>query len=171
MKRVIRLSRYPLAVLSFALLIDACSKSSNNNSKGSGGNGDSTTTLAANISLMCLAPWKYDTSGIATNNSDTINLAGDSTVIPTCEKEDVWTFSQDSTGSLAQGATECVPGSPQTQSFTWNFSSNSQTLYASFNPILQEGVTVISLDSSQLSVYRDSTVLGVSYRYIVVLKH
>jgi hypothetical protein len=171
MKRLIRLSRYPLAILCVAMIINACSKTSSNKGNGNSTNPDSTAQVAANISLMTLSPWKYDTSGIATNNSDTINIGADTTVVPMCERGDVYTFLKDSTGSLTQGAQMCVPGSPQTEPFTWNFSSNGQTLYASFNPILQEGVTIITLDSTELSVYRDSTVDGITYRYIVTLTH
>jgi hypothetical protein len=169
MKRLIRLSRYPLAILCVAMIINACSKNSKNT--GNGTNPDSTAQLAANISLMTLSPWKYDTSGIATNNSDTINVGADTTIVPMCERDDVYTFYNDSTGSLNQGTLICVPGTPQTEPFTWNFNSNGTVLYSTFNPILQEGVTVITLNSTTLSVYRDSTVDGLTYRYIVTLKH
>jgi len=62
-------------------------------------------------------------------------------------------------------------GEAQTAPFTWSLSSDNKTLKASFNPILQEGVTIQTLDSLHLTVYRDSTLLGVTYRYIVQLKH
>lgn len=170
MKRSIRLSHYLPAVLLVAVIVVSCSKNAgtgNNNNN----NMDSTQNTASATAKLEAKPWKYDTSGLDTNNDGKIDQGGDTTVVPMCERDDLYTFNNDGTGSVNTGTQHCSANEAQTTAFTWTLSSDSKTLKASFNPILMEGVTVQTLDSVHLSVYRDSTVLGVTYRYVVQLKH
>jgi hypothetical protein len=167
MKSLIRLSHYIPALLLVVVIAIACSKNSNNNNTTT--KPDSTT--ATNPSLITSKPWTYDTSGLDTNNDGIIDIGGDTTVVHLCERDDIYTFKLDSTGTVNTGTNHCIAGEPQTEPFAWSLSTDQKTLRASFNPILQEGVTILKLDSVQWSVYRDSTVAGVTYRYIVILKH
>lgn len=166
MKSLIRLSNYLPAVLLVIVIAVACSKTSSNSN--STKPVDTTKTVMA---LIVAKPWKFDTSGFDTNNSGTINQGGDTTVVPPCQRDDIYTFNSDYTGSLNTGTRHCSVNESQTQAFAWSLSTDRKTLKASFNSVLQAGVTILKLDSLHWSVYRDSAMSGVTYRYIVQLKH
>ncbi|GGB13992.1 hypothetical protein GCM10011511_42180 [Puia dinghuensis] len=144
----------------------SCSKNN-----GNGNNNNNADSALIKTNLIVLSAWKYDTSGLDTNNSFTITQGGDTTVVPPCERDDSWTFASNNTGTVNTGTKHCTVGEAQTSSFTWSLSTDTKTLKASFNPVLQSGVTILKLDSTHFWVYRDSTYLGVNYRYIVELKH
>ena len=167
MKNRIRLPHYLLAVVIVLAIVTSCSKNSSN----SGNSSDSTAAYASATANLTASAWKYDTSGLDTNNDGKIDQGGDTTVVPLCERDDSWTFNKDNTGVANTGTLHCKVGEAQTTSFTWSLSSDVKTLKASFNPVLQAGVNVLLLDANHLSVSRDSTLLGVTYRYIVSLKH
>ncbi len=133
---------------------------------------DSSTNNPTNptVAVLTSAAWKYDTAGVDINKDGIIDL-GDTAALPSCERDDTFTFSTDSTGVMDEGPTKCNPGDLQSSPFTWKLMNNNTLLTASFNPILQEGVTVLKLDANHFSVYRDSTYLGASYRFILQLKH
>jgi hypothetical protein len=164
MKSLVRLSHYALAVLLVIAVVTSCSK---NGDKPNPGHQDTVTAT----SYITAKPWKYDTSGLDTNNDGKIDQGGDTTVVPLCERDDLYTFSMNNTGSVNTGSLHCTVGEAQTTAFTWSLSSDNKTFKASFNSVLQGGVTVLTLDSLHFAVYRDSTLLGVTYRYIVQLKH
>jgi hypothetical protein len=165
MKSLIRLEHCLPATLVACIIVTSCSKNSPNVHHSQ----DSTTaTITATITSK---PWKYDTSGLDTNHDGVIDQPADTSVVPLCERDDIYTFNADSTGTVNTGSLHCKVGEAQSSPFIWTLSSDGKTLKASFNPILQEGVTILTLDSAHFYVYRDSTVMGVSYRYIVSLKH
>ncbi|HXB07303.1 MAG TPA: hypothetical protein VNW04_09310 [Puia sp.] len=162
------MSHYFPAVLLVAVIVTSCSKNAGTGNKPNNQDSLTKVTITANITAK---PWKYDTSGLDTNNDGKIDQGGDTTIVPLCERDDLYTFNTDNTGSVNTGTLHCKVGEAQTTPFTWSLSSDNKTLKASFNPILQEGVTVLTMDSVHFSVSRDSTLLGVTYRYIVMLKH
>lgn len=168
MKSLIRLSPFLPAVLLVIVIVASCSKNSSKPPTPTPTHHDSTVAITTAITAK---PWKYDTSGFDTNNSGKITLGGDTTVVPMCERDDIFTFNTDFTGTDNTGTLHCKVGEPQTIPFTWALSADNKTLTSSFNPILQEGVTILEMDSVHFTVYRDSTLLGVTYRYIVQLKH
>jgi hypothetical protein len=168
MKSLIRLLRYVAAVLLVVFIVDSCSKNSSKPPTPTPTHQDTTVAIT---SAVTASPWKYDTSGLDTNNDGKIDIGGDTTVVPKCERDDIYTFNKDLTGSVNTGALHCKVGEAQTTAFTWALSTDNKTLTASFNPVLQEGVSILEMDSVHFTVYRDSTVLGVRYRYIVQLKH
>ncbi|MDR3716299.1 MAG: hypothetical protein P4L51_26135 [Puia sp.] len=148
---------FPIA---FFLVVSGCSKSSNNgNNSGS----------ESRMTLITRSAWKYDTSGID-NNMDGIVDIGDTT-IPACEKDNTYQFNADSTGLMNEGATKCNVNDPQTAAFTWSFNTAQTMLQSNFNPILVNGVNIFKLTDSTLVVYKDSTVFGISFRYLLSLKH
>lgn len=168
MKSLIRLSHYLPAILLVSVIVISCSKNSSKPPTPTPTHQDSTVAITTAITAK---PWKYDTSGLDTNNDGKIDVGGDTTIVPLCERDDIYTFNTDFSGSFNTGSLHCTAGEAQTTAFTWSLTSDNKTLKASFNPILQEGVTVLEMDSVHFAVYRDSTVLGVTYRYIVQLKH
>jgi hypothetical protein len=165
MKRLIRLSHYIPAVLLVIAVVTSCSK---NGDKVVNPNPKDTVSATTYITAK---PWKYDTSGLDTNNDGKIDQGGDTTVVPLCERDDLYTFNTDNTGSVNTGTLHCTVGEAQTTTFNWSLSPDNKTFKATFNSVLQSGVTVLTLDSLHFAVYRDSTLLGVTYRYIVQLKH
>jgi hypothetical protein len=169
MKSLIRLSHYFPAVLLVAVIVLSCNKSGVTGTKPN--NPDSTANSVSVTSTIEAKAWKYDTSGLDTNNDGKIDVGGDTTVVPLCDRDDLYTFNKDNTGSVNTGSMHCTVSEAQSTAFTWSLSADGKTLKASFNPILQEGVTVLTADSVHLTVYRDSTLMGVTYRYIVALKH
>jgi len=165
MKSLIHLSHYFPAVLLVTFIAISCSKNSTTGTKPN--NPDSTTKAVSVTTTITSQTWKYDTSGLDTNNDGKIDQGGDTTVVPLCQRDDIYTFNKDNTGSVNTGNLHCKVGEAQSTPFSWSLSSDGKTLKASFNPILQEGVSVLTADSVHLTVYRDSTLLGVTYRYIV----
>jgi len=168
MKSLIRLSPFLPAVLLVIVIVTSCSKNSSKPPTATPTHQDSTLAITTAITAK---PWKYDTSGLDTNNDGKIDIGGDTTVVKLCARDDIYTFNTDFTGIWNTGTQHCTVGEAQTTAFNWSLSSDNKTLKASFNPILMEGVTVLEMDSVHFTVYRDSAVLGVTYRFIVQLKH
>ena len=141
------------------LIWTACSKShsgSNNNN--------------SNMTLMTQAVWKYDTSGFDLTGDGKIDYPD--TVAQPCFKDNTFQFKTDSTVTVDEGATKCNSSDPQTTIYSWTISSsNPPILKSDADPVLVNGVTVQVLNSTQLQVYKDTTILGVSLRYILSLKH
>jgi hypothetical protein len=165
MKVQIRLFHYFPAVLLALVIAISCSKHS------TGGGSNNTDTAVSATTNLTSKPWKYDTSGLDLNNDGKIDVGGDTTVVHLCQRDDLYTFNKDNTGSVNTGSLHCTVGEAQTMPFTWSLSTDNKTLKASFYPVLQQGVTLLTLDSLHLSGYHDTLVLGVNYRLIVQLKH
>jgi hypothetical protein len=119
--------------------------------------------------LITQSVWRYDTSGIDLNKDGIVDI-GDTTVT-VCEKQYTYLFNKDSTGVLTAGAVKCDPSDPQTTNFTWSLTNNQTVLTASVNPLLSGGVNILSLDQNKFVVYKDTTLLGTSFRYLISLKH
>jgi hypothetical protein len=135
----------------------------------SGCHKSSSSPSNTNMDLITLAAWKYDTSGIDLNKDGVVSI-GDTTV-PLCEKEYTYLFNKDSTGILTEGTTKCNPSDPQTMNFTWSFTNNQTGLIASFSPLLSGGLNIFTLNTTSLILYKDTSLLGSSFRYIISLKH
>jgi hypothetical protein len=134
----------------------ACSKNSSSSSN-------------SRVALMTQAVWKYDTSGIDLNKDGIIDIAD---TLQACFKDDTYQFNKDSTGILNAGAIKCNSTDPQTSAFSWSISSgNPAILKSDVNPILAEGLTVLTLSSTKLTVYKDTTIQGIGFWYIFSLKH
>src|SRR5579859_3232794 len=109
MKSLIRPTYYLPAVLLATIIAISCSKNAGN---GSNNHTDSTATT---VSLIALSSWKYDTSGLDTNGDGIIDVGGDTTVVPLCERDDLYTFNKDYSGSVNTGTKHCVVGEAQTE--------------------------------------------------------
>jgi hypothetical protein len=145
------------ALITLAAAWAACSKNSSNSNSNS------------RVSLMTQAIWKYDTSGIDLNKDGTIDIAD---TLQACFKDNTYQFNKDSTGILNEGAIKCNSTDPQTSAFSWTISSgNPAILKSDVAPILAEGLTVLTLSSTKLTVYKDTTIQGIGLWYIFSLKH
>jgi len=151
----------PLAALFLTLLWASCSKSHSIENP----NNTNTTT-----SLVTQTSWRYDTSGIDLNKDGTVDVGGDS-LIATCEKDDIYTFKSDSTGTIDEGTVKCNASDPQTIPFKWSINSTQTVLTASAPPLLNGSINIFSLTSAKFILYKDTTVSGISVRYLVSLKH
>jgi hypothetical protein len=147
-----------LSILIVALALAACGKSSSNNNNSN------------NVTLLKKGTWKFDTAGVDINKDGIIDQE-DETLEP-CFKDNTYVFATDSTVVVDEGPTKCDAGDPQTATYPWKITSgNPATLTSSFNPILAEGLKVRTLTDTKLTVYKDTSLLGVSFWYIFSLKH
>ena len=151
----------PLTAVFLTILWASCSK---NHSVDNPNNTNTTT------SLVTQASWKYDTSGIDLNKDGIVDVGGDS-LIKACEKDDIYTFKSDSTGTIDEGAVKCNVSDPQTVPFKWSINSTQTVLTASAPPLLNGNINIFSLTSAKFILYKDTTVSGISVRYLVSLKH
>jgi hypothetical protein len=149
----------PLAALILTFTWAACSKSKS-------GTGSTNPT----VTLVTQASWKYDTSGIDLNKDGVVDIGGDS-LITACQKDDIYTFKSDSTGTLDEGATKCHVGDPQTAPFTWMLTSNNTIVSISSNTLLSGNINIFSLSSTKWILYKDTTISNIGVRYLVSLKH
>jgi len=146
------------AVIAFSTFMAACHKDTSSSSNSN------------SVTLITQAPWKYDTAGIDLNKDGIIDV-GDTT-ITACFKDNTYTFNKDSTGVMNEGATKCNVSDPQTVNFTWSITgSNPQVLKSNADTLLESGIGIYSISSTQWKLYKDTTVLGVSFYYILSLKH
>jgi hypothetical protein len=185
MKRLIRAAPYALFVLCLALIWTACSKNASNPGVIPPTDTTNHVTLpppppppppaVTAATLLSYKAWLYDTSGVDNNKDNVIDLgdpgSGPTSAIKLCQRDDSYTFLADSTGTMDGGTNKCTMGEAQTTPFTWFLSKDTTTLTATFNTVLNGGVTILKLDSTQLSVYKDTTVFGTPIRYIIKLKH
>lgn len=139
-----------------------CSKS-NSSSSSSSTNADS---------LIIKAAWKYDTSGIDLDEDGKIdNNDIPDTVLKSCEKDDLFTFYRDSTGLIDEGATKCNAGDAQTDAMAWEFTNNDKVLSVTSATVLNGNLNVLNLTTTNMVLYKDTTLLGLSFRYLIALKH
>ena len=146
-----------LAALFLVILWASCSKSHSSDNSNS------------RVTLITQSTWRYDTSGIDLNKDGVVDI-GD-TLFQPCTKDNVYTFKSDSTGTMDEGLTKCIAASPQMVPFTWSLTNNQTVLTSTVNPLLAGGINIFSLTSSNWILYKDSTVSGISVRYILNLKH
>jgi len=138
----------------FAILFFACKKSSdsdNNNPK------SKTDLITASI-------WRFDNATVAG-----IDISGS---FEDCEKDNTVTFLSNGSGTIDEGPTKCDAADPQTTPFTWAFENNETSLHTTTPLFPGTGDFKIStLNETQLSVSRDTTVSGIPATIIINLKH
>jgi hypothetical protein len=131
----------------------------------------SSSNTSSRTTLITEASWKFDSSGIDQNKDGIIDVVDTTSILP-CQKDNTYTFNKDSTGIMDEGATKCNSTDPQTTAFTWSFSGTGQSVIKSdANPILANGINILSMTSTKMVLYKDTTVYGFNIWYIVNLKH
>ena len=105
----------------------------------------------SNTQLLTSATWRFST----------VTWGGvDYTAqLPTCYKDNTLKFETNLTGVADEGATKCNAGDPQTNPFTWAFTTNETVLTAS-HPLLPGGsnaFTINTLSTTQLVVSQQWT--------------
>ncbi len=126
------------------LLFNACKKSST-------GTGDKTKTQ-----LITQSSWRL-TSATIPGGTSVLNFLED------CQKDNIYTFHSDGTGSADDGTLKCNTIDPQTVPFTWNFQTNETILFIS-TPLYTNGSSqfnIISISETTLVVEQIVTLLGI----------
>ena len=152
-----------LAALFLLIIWTACHKSNSSSNT-------NTNTPSARTVLLTKAAWKFDTAGADLNKDGTIEQ-GDNTLQP-CFKDNTYLFNTDSTGIADNGALKCNPSDPQTFPFTWNFSNAGDSVIKSnADPILANGINIFSITDTKIVLYKDTSVFGQNFWYVISLKH
>jgi hypothetical protein len=138
-------------------------------------NSSSPTTppLSQTVTLITSSPWKYDTSGIDLNDDGKIDSGDipDTATLKPCEKDDIFTFNKDSTGLIDEGPTKCHVTDPQTDPLSWYLTSNQTILNVTSSTVLNGSLNISSVTSTNLVLYKDTTYLAFSFRYLIILQH
>jgi hypothetical protein len=151
---------FAIAILCSILFV-ACKK------KDSDPNGGSNKT-----SLLAQGSWKFDNIGTDADKNRSIEQDLGS-FVSACVKDNTVVFSSSNSGTADEGATKCNTGDPQTIPFTWNFTNSETAINISGNAIAGKGgeYKIATLTSTQLSLWKDTTIAGFSTTVIVNLKH
>lgn len=146
-----------LMILVLSIAWASCGKSNSNNNN-------------SNVTLLTKSTWKFDTAGIDLDKNGTIDQEDNS--LEPCFKDNTYMFNKDSTVVMDEGATKCNAADPQTSTYSWTITNgNPSILKSDVNPILAEGLKIKTLSDTKLVVYKDTTVIGVSFWYVLSLKH
>jgi hypothetical protein len=111
MKKLISLS-----CCAIVLFIIGCKKEGDDEN----GGGDS-----EKMQLITSAAWKYDTAVAIVFGSQQKIPDG---LLLDCDKDNLITLKNDGTGTVAEGATKCEAGDPDTTPLTWEFKSNETVI-------------------------------------------
>jgi lipocalin-like protein len=136
------------------LFFVACSKSDSNN------------TSKSKTQLLTQGSWKFSVA--------TVNGTDVSSLIQSCQKDNVLTFSATGgTGTLDEGPTKCNSGDQQTQNFTWSFTNNETVLHVStiFFTGGSSDFTIVSLTETQLMVSQIVNIAGSMQTAVVTFVH
>jgi hypothetical protein len=148
MKKLLWAIIIPILLLSFT----ACKKSVK-------------VTVKTNTELLTQTSWKFDNAKVSGTDV--------SAFVSACQKDNLYTFVSNGTGTADEGATKCAAGDPQSTAFTWNFASNETVLHVSIALFAggSQDLTIVSLSETQLVVSGNITVGGSTQNAVVTLKH
>ncbi len=145
-----------LAVLVLSLVWASCSKNSSGNNNNY-------------VTLITKGTWRFDTSGIDLDKNGTVDQPDP--ILEPCFKDNTFVFNKDSTVVMDEGADKCSTN-PQTGTYSWSITNgNPAILKSDVNPILAQGLKIYTLTDTKLTVYKDTSISGVSFWYIMSLKH
>jgi hypothetical protein len=142
----------PIATISlaFTLFISSCGKD------------DNPAPAKTNTELLTQNTWRFSTA-----TASGIDI---SSQIPTCQKDNVYTFTTAGTGTADEGATKCNAGDPQSNPFTWNFASMESVLHISTTLFTggSNDLNIVTLSETQLVLSQTLAPFGT---IIVTLVH
>ncbi len=133
---------------------------------------DSNSDQSSNTQILTNAEWKYDSGGLSDANG---NIIADITTIanvPSCLLDNSVRFNSDGTGTVSENANVC-PSAPATSPINWSFASNETVLNLSGGAIAGIGGSfqIKELSTTKLSLLKDTTLMGLSGKVILNLKH
>ena len=133
-----------VVITSSLLLFNACKKSS------------SAPKSKTNTQLISNGSWRLISATISGGTS-VRNFLED------CQKDNIYTFNADGSGSGDEGILKCNAVDPQTAPFTWNFQTNETILFIS-TPLFANGSSqsnIISISETTLVVDQIVTLLNI----------
>ena len=86
--------------------------------------------------LITQSTWKFKSA----------TVGGSPYTFPSCQTDNILSFSTAGTGTVDEGATKCNAGDPQTNNFTWVF-QNSETEILLSAPIFTNGSNTVTVNS------------------------
>lgn len=107
-------TRTTTVILACSLLFASCKKKNDDNDNPKG---------KTKTELISTGTWKF--------SSATVNGLPFSSQIPSCQRDNILTFTSTGTGTIDEGTEKCNTGDPQTSPFTWNFASSETVLHVS----------------------------------------
>lgn len=126
---------------------------------------DEDPVIKTKTELITSFTWKFGTA--------TVGGTDVSASLPTCQKDNIMTFTTAGTGTVDEGPTKCNAGDPQTNPFTWSFATNETVL--NISTILFTGgsntFNIIALNESQLVLSQTITVGGTPQNAVVTFLH
>jgi hypothetical protein len=138
----------------FALVFFACKKSTYSN----------TNPPKTKTDLITASLWRFDNAKLAG-----VDVSG---YFNDCQKDNTVTFVSNGTGSVDEGPTKCHAADPQTTPFNWAFQNNETTIHTSTPLFPGTGdFTIGALTDTQLSVSRDTLILGMTQTFTINFKH
>lgn len=147
-----------------ALVFSGCDKDDDDDQN----NGNQNTTL------LTQQTWRFDNAGFDADKNGTIELPLPAGTLQPCLTDNTATFTANGTGTIDEGPTKCDPALPQTTPFNWSF-ANGETmlnLSGSVIPGTNGGQFKINtLSSTQLSLSKDTVLLGQSIALVANFKH
>jgi len=124
---------------------------------------------APSTSLITQSAWKYDTSGADFDKNGSIDFAD--TLLKACQKDNTYLFKNDSSGVSDEATTKCNAADPQSVPFVWGLRNNQTVLVLAGNTVLSGSLNISSVSASKFVLYKDTTITGISFRYLITLKH
>ncbi|MBS1565544.1 MAG: hypothetical protein JST39_14235 [Bacteroidetes bacterium] len=152
------LLRAPRRIMAFSLLIlslFSCKKSS-----------DSSQSRAE---LATQSSWKLLSVGIDGNKDGTPETDATS-LVQSCQLDNVYTFKMGGTGTADEGATKCNSTDAQTTSFYWTLKNNDNVIGGNFG-IFNGDANISLLNSTQFVLWKDTTYMSQSMRMYMTLVH
>jgi hypothetical protein len=127
---------------------------------------DNTPAPKTKTELLTTGSWKFSNATVGGTNVNAL--------LQTCQKDNIMTFvAVGLTGTLDEGLTKCNAGDPQTNPFTWSFTSGETILNIS-TPLFTGGsstFTLVSLSVTELIVSQNITVGGTPQNAVVTFIH
>lgn len=128
---------------------------------------------SANKTNLTASTWLYESAGVDVDKNGTIDLPLTSTEVPPCLADNKLTFKSDNTAIADEGATKCNTTDAQTSNFNWNFADNEKTLNIS-SPVFSVfsgSLKILTLNSTKLTLGRDTVISSLQMQIVVNLKH
>lgn len=124
--------------------------------------------------LLVQQAWKFETAGIDMDKNGTLDATFPAGTLQPCLTDNTITFAANGSGTVAEGATKCDPAAPDNTPFTWSFASNETAINFTGNVIAgTEGgqFKIVNLTSTQLSLSKDTSYMGVPVAMIANFTH
>ena len=147
-------------LISFVLLV-ACKKES-----------DPEPAAPTKTELMTASVWKVEDAGFDQDKNGSIEFSA-LALLPGCVIDNTISFKTNNTGLTDEGGTKCNIPDLQTTPFNWSFADNETNINISNSVLGQMNgkSKVVVLTATNMTLAKDTTVLGTAGWAVVKLKH